>query len=262
MKYYKIGELSRRLGVTPDFIKYYEKHGLIQSVEGEVCRMYAFSQATNIFECLKLKNYGLSTKEIVHIMTMEQNQEKLSLLLERKKQLQAEILRKQAIVDEIDRYVQWNNDAENAALPYSVRTIDAFYFLKHTETRDFINDPGIYEILNEWADLMPVTKMCCYMNDEYKDSIPFVWGLSLDERDVKNFNVTVNDSCMYIPRQKAVCYTVHDENFDNESIRKIMDEISHWGIELSGELFAVFYGRIKRDDKQYRNGELLFLIKE
>ena len=64
MKNYRIGELSKYLGVTPDFIKYYEKEGLIESIPGTSPKLYPFNQSSKILECIKLKSFGFSAKEM------------------------------------------------------------------------------------------------------------------------------------------------------------------------------------------------------
>ena len=64
MKNYRIGELSKYLGVTPDFIKYYEKEGLITSISENSPKLYPFNQSSKILECIKLKNLGFTAKEM------------------------------------------------------------------------------------------------------------------------------------------------------------------------------------------------------
>ena len=64
MKDYRIGELSKYLGVTPDFIKYYEKEGLITSIPETSPKLYPFNQSSKILECIKLKNLGFTAKEM------------------------------------------------------------------------------------------------------------------------------------------------------------------------------------------------------
>ena len=64
MKNYRIGELSKYLGVTPDFIKYYEKEGLITSIPETSPKLYPFNQSSKILECIKLKNLGFTAKEM------------------------------------------------------------------------------------------------------------------------------------------------------------------------------------------------------
>lgn len=65
MIYYRIGEYARKMGVTPDFLKYYERLGILhaQTLENGY-RYYPFNQSSKILECMRLKNYGFSVRSI------------------------------------------------------------------------------------------------------------------------------------------------------------------------------------------------------
>ena len=65
---YKIGEFSKYMGVTPDFLKHYEQYGLIQpNISESNYRYYNFEKASDVIECVRLRNWGFSLKEIQNI---------------------------------------------------------------------------------------------------------------------------------------------------------------------------------------------------
>ena len=65
MKRYRIGDFARELGVTPDFLKYCEKHGyLTPQTEPNGYRYYDFTSAAPVIEYMKLRNQGFTAREI------------------------------------------------------------------------------------------------------------------------------------------------------------------------------------------------------
>ena len=69
MEKYRIGEYAKYLGVTPDLLKHYEDMGIIQSARSESgYRYYAFQTTLFLIECIRLRNYGLTLREIQEIL--------------------------------------------------------------------------------------------------------------------------------------------------------------------------------------------------
>ena len=70
MKQYRIGEYAKYLGVTPDLLKHYEDVGIIQSQRSESgYRYYPFHTTTMLIESVRLRNYGLTLREIKEILS-------------------------------------------------------------------------------------------------------------------------------------------------------------------------------------------------
>ena len=70
MKQYRIGDFARYLGVTPDLLKHYEEVGLLQPERTESgYRYYPFHTTALLIECVRLRNYGMTLREISEILT-------------------------------------------------------------------------------------------------------------------------------------------------------------------------------------------------
>ena len=62
---YRIGDYAKYLGVTPDFLKHYEQFRFVSSeTKGNGYRYYPFGQSYKILECMRLRNYGMSLRDI------------------------------------------------------------------------------------------------------------------------------------------------------------------------------------------------------
>lgn len=62
---YRIGEFAEYMGVTPDFLKHYEECGLLDVHHRENgYRYFNFDQCSRILEYMRLRNYGVTVKEM------------------------------------------------------------------------------------------------------------------------------------------------------------------------------------------------------
>ena len=67
---YKIGDVARILGVSPDILRYYEKKGVVTPMKGENndYRYYDAWDINFLMDCLWFKNFGFSIEQIADIV--------------------------------------------------------------------------------------------------------------------------------------------------------------------------------------------------
>ncbi|HHS49423.1 MAG TPA: MerR family transcriptional regulator [Desulfurella acetivorans] len=81
-EYFQIGEVSKKLGITPRTIRYYEEFGLLDPplrIENGI-RLYSNEDIRRIKFILKLKELGLTLKEMLELADIY-NQHKQSLTI-------------------------------------------------------------------------------------------------------------------------------------------------------------------------------------
>jgi DNA-binding transcriptional MerR regulator len=81
-EYFQIGEVSKKLGITPRTIRYYEEFGLLDPplrIENGI-RLYSNEDIRRIKFILKLKELGLTLKEMLELADIY-NQHKQSLII-------------------------------------------------------------------------------------------------------------------------------------------------------------------------------------
>lgn len=62
---YRIGDFARYLGVTAEFLKHYQESGLLDVTQrASGYRYYGFDQSARILQYMRLRNYGISVKEM------------------------------------------------------------------------------------------------------------------------------------------------------------------------------------------------------
>ena len=69
-KLYRIGDYARYMGVTPDFLKHYEENGLLEvQYTSSGYRYYDFDQSSRILEYMRLRNYGVTVKDMSRMLS-------------------------------------------------------------------------------------------------------------------------------------------------------------------------------------------------
>lgn len=221
MKEYRIGEFARYLGVTPDFLKHYEDQGIISpSRRDSGYRYYPFNTTMLLLECIRLRNYGLTLREIRDILTAHRLE---STAVNRRLQenvvhMQEEILLDEALTRDYRSFLEWRKPLEHSDSDWDIRWSEPMVFLPHTDRYDFLEDPRIYELLKSWMSYIPVVKST--MKVERSGQV--TWGFILEEEILQQLGLPENGVLQRIPSTKIFYYKFRgrlmdtaDEHFDS-----------------------------------------------
>ena len=220
---YRIGEFAKYLGVTPDLLKHYEDQGIIQPTRSDSgYRYYPFSTTMLLIECIRLRNYGMTLREIREILAAHQLSTAAvsSRLAENVEHMKEEILLDEALTADYEEFLAWQAPLSERDFDWEIRWSKPMAFLPHTDKYDFLQDPRIYEILKSWMSYIPIVKSS--MKAERNGRI--TWGLLVEERMIRQLKLPVNDIVEFYPPYKVFYYKfraplMHSsfENFDTPS---------------------------------------------
>lgn len=206
MEHYRIGEFARELGVTPDFLKYCEKQGILRPhVEKNGYRYYEFAESAVTLEYLKMKNQGFSAKQIRESLHDASFDACLDKMRDRSTTLRRTIRFHQALLE----YYQALEDIRDhfgARTTWYVRPVQGFYFLPHAVERRFIASDGIRERVSRWNPYLPIV-MSTYriVRDVKEEGIGGnVWGLSVEEGFARAQELPVDGPVAYVPPQRCL----------------------------------------------------------
>ncbi|MBQ9663682.1 MAG: MerR family transcriptional regulator [Oscillospiraceae bacterium] len=205
MREYRIGEFAKHLGVTPDLLKHYEDQGIITPSRSESgYRYYPFQTSMLLMECVRLRNYGMTLREIREIVTAHQvdNAAVDRRLSENMSSLREEMLLDEALTANYEAFLAWKAPLQGREYDWDVRWSRPMCFLPHTDKYDFLRDPRIYEILKAWMSYIPIVKST--MKVERNGQI--TWGLIAEEESVRSLRLPVNDVVERIPQKKIFYY--------------------------------------------------------
>ena len=205
MKQYRIGEYAKYLGVTPDLLKHYEEVGVIRSERSKSgYRFYSFHTTMELIECVRLRNYGLTLREIRETLTEHRvKNTDMDLLLEgNMEKFRQEILLDEALREDYAGFRDWRRGLEERGWDWEIRRSRPMYFLPHTDRYDFLKDPRIYELLNEWMSYIPIVKSSLRI----ENSGLVTWGFAVEESMQRRLGLPLNDVVEQIPSQKIFYY--------------------------------------------------------
>ena len=153
---YRIGEFAEKVGVTPDWLKYYEKHGLIETQVAENgYRYFTFQQSAYITSCLELKNLGFQTEEIVNLLNGGNFHDLMKASNEKFENLKQEI----SFSNELLRQITFWQEAEPMFREkdnWRICTMEGFYYLPTSNRNEFVEDKRTWPIRREWSRWLPV----------------------------------------------------------------------------------------------------------
>lgn len=265
---YRIGDFARYMGVSPDFLKHYEAHGLIDAhYQDNGYRYYPFSQSSRILEYMRLRNYGATVKELNGMLSAD-DEMAIQLLNNKIEELQKVIERNQAVIEEHKRIKAWFGRRLIKPLDWEVRYIEPYYYLPHSHNRDFIRDERIYEILKNWVTWMPIVKSTLHIEPAPStgDPLPVNWGLMVPQAAAHKYGIEINDSVIRLEKCKALIYSYYgDETLYNMDIvanqeHPVFDCLKHLGFKPAGSFYQLVEMRLTSKDGSRRSGCGRFII--
>ena len=205
MRQYKIGEYAKYMGVTPDLLKHYEDLGVITPSRSESgYRYYPFNVSMLLLECIRLRNYGMTLREIKSILTDHTVD---NAIVDKRLENNIDLLREesrfdQALIEDYEEFLTWQEPLHTRDADWCIRWSRPMYFLPHTNTFDFLDDPRIYELLQDWMSRIPIVKSAMRVQQDGTKT----WGLVIEQKKLHALGLPLNDIVVSIPSQKVFYY--------------------------------------------------------
>lgn len=258
---YRIGDYARYMGVTPDFLKHYEQFRIVSSsTRKNGYRYYSFGQSHKIFEAMRLRNYGLSLREIDATLIDDNADEVMEKLDERAEQIERRIQFEQAVLDEHKRLHAWYERIKTCGEDWFVEQAEDMLFLPHTSMRSFLKDERIYEILDSWLTFMPMVKSCMRIPaGSAEASSAFSWGLIVSASMAEAFQLPINEAVIRLPARKMLFYhfagkswaELDPENPQRNVLHKMLKQL---GLSPAGDIYLTMYMYTQVNSESIRYG--------
>lgn len=266
-KLYRIGDYARYMGVTPDFLKHYEENGLLEvQYTSSGYRYYDFDQSSRILEYMRLRNYGVTVKDMSCMLSAEDG-EALRLLDEKAERLRAEMRRIGAVLAEHERVKTWYERRLQRPVDWEVRDVEPCWFLPHTNARDFERDERIYPLLKQWVDWMPLVKSALRVTQDGAEN-PYTtqWGLILRSSLARQFEIPLDDVLVAMPGGKAFVYHFVglEREFGIDEIARghhpMFERMEKLGLRAAGDAYLVVEMKLTNANGKRRGGSGRFIV--
>lgn len=179
---YSIGDFAKKAGVSTHFLKFYEEKGILHpKVKENGYRYYDIRDASLVLECHRMKNMGLSVREIEKGINGCTPQEVGAMLARQENDLQAQLHAQQMHLQGLQNLRVALRLCEQGE--WSVRTVPDVWFLPHTLNGEFLPDDRIYDQLPQWLDWMPVVTSAQIVRGNDAHAEHMEWGLGLEQAE-------------------------------------------------------------------------------
>ena len=220
MKTYKIGEYSKYLGVTPDLLKHYEEQGLIESSRSESgYRYFSFHMTSRLIEIIRLRNYGMSLRDIREIVSRHSidTPEVTGRIQKNIETLRQEASLDMELIEDYEHFLRWSEDLKQQTSDWEIRRSHAMYFLPHSTEDQFLEDPRIYQLLKEWMSYIPIVKSAT----KIEQNGTIIWGLIIPQDKQKALGLPLNSVVQTIDSCKIFYYKFRGPVTRMEQLKQI-----------------------------------------
>lgn len=179
---YSIGDFAKKAGVSTHFLKFYEEKGILHpKVKENGYRYYDIRDASLVLECFRMKNMGLSVREIEKGINGCTPQEVGAMLARQENDLQVQLHAQQMHLQGLQNLRVALRLCEQGE--WSVRTVPDVWYLPHTIGKEFVQDSRIYDQLPQWLDWMPVVTSAQIVRGNDVHAKRVEWGLGLEQAE-------------------------------------------------------------------------------
>lgn len=179
---YSIGDFAKKAGVSTHFLKFYEEKGILHpKVKENGYRYYDIRDASLVLECFRMKNMGLSVREIEKGINGCTPQEVGAMLARQENDLQAQLHAQQMHLQGLQNLRAALRLCEQGE--WSVRTVPDVWYLPHTIGKEFVQDSRICDQLPQWLDWMPVVTSAQIVRGNDAHAEHMEWGLGLEQAE-------------------------------------------------------------------------------
>lgn len=260
MKWYPIGEFAAKTGVTPDFVKYHEKTGVLTpKITDNGYRYYTAVRVSNVSECIKLRNMGFSGKEIRELTSDTDYKHTAELFSSRR----TDIERRIRYLQEVLKYTDEMDAALDAydKCAWNVGWFEDFYFL--AQSRNFSFDGvGDELILKEWQQWQPVVRATARLDSRPEIQPVIDWGVSVPAAFAKEQGLPLDAPVEYIPAGRYLEYfdkrlLPDDQNNDdyqlvrNGMFRNVQKILDKYGFKVIGPSYFIVQTKLRENGLRY-----------
>ncbi len=205
---YKIGDVSRILGISTDLLRYYEKKGVVtpQKDKNNDYRYYDTWDINFLIDCLWYKNFGFGIPQAAYLVTECYHGDLVSLLEEKQSEIEANLHRQQLLLERMKKHLDdvlrvkgYIGVCEIAQSPDIICYLNRFNFT-------YDNRDELLDLSRQWLDYMPFTQRYFEIpQDGLKgEGDDYAWGFSLSTEYIKELNITVKPPLVHNPSKTCI----------------------------------------------------------
>lgn len=205
---YKIGDVSRILGISADLLRYYEKKGVVrpQKDQNNDYRYYDTWDINFLIDCLWFKHFGFGIPQVAYMVTDCYHGDLISLLDEKSDQMASEIRKQEQLLARLREYREAVERVKAGLGVCDIQDSPELICYLNRFNYSYNYTPEMQRLSRQWQEYMPFTQRYFEIPQEglMGDGADFAWGFSLRTPYAEELNVQVKPPVKRLPSRRCI----------------------------------------------------------
>jgi len=251
---YKIGDVARILGISPDLIRYYEEKGIV-APEKDSFNNYRYYDAWDInflIDCLWYKKLGFSIEEIARMTTSESYDDLVYHMREQAERLEEQLKYQTELAERMRVMTEKVAEIRGSLGVCEFRSNAAFIYYLNRRGGVYDNGPEYQRLNKEWERLMPFTRRLFVIEESAlggaRDETR--WGYSMRADYAEKYHVDARPPVVRMPSVRCVraAFKSHGKGgFTARHLDFMLDWARELGLAPAGAAFGNLICSIPED---------------
>ncbi|MEL7563677.1 MAG: MerR family transcriptional regulator [Dehalobacterium sp.] len=268
---YKIGDISKKLNMPVETIRYYERKNIVNPghMENGKYRLYETWDIFRLMQCMIYKSYKMSLKEVTYHMNEGSLQDFLDVLSSKEQEFLSSIEWNTLMIEEIRERKEKLSMLQFNIGNFWILKIPERYCLYYCSSNgDSYNDlnPDI-KLFEEWIRYFPFVKTCFSLSRSNlsKNSNIIKWGLEIEINMAKQLKLSTDDTIETLPELMCISTIIDTGERGKLTFELLKPAIAYAvnnGFEIDDEIWGRLLIRTHEKGKFSRYFEILIPFKE
>ena len=205
---YKIGDVSRILGISADLLRYYEKKGVVrpQKDQNNDYRYYDTWDINFLIDCLWFKHFGFGIPQVAYMVTDCYHGDLISLLDEKSDQMASEIRKQEQLLARLREYREAVERVKAGLGVCDIQDSPELICYLNRFNYSYNYTPEMQRLSRQWQEYMPFTQRYFEIPQEglMGDGADFAWGFSLRTPYAEELDVHVKPPVKRLPSRRCI----------------------------------------------------------
>ena len=238
---YKIGDVAKILGISPDLLRYYQKKGVVAPATGKNnnYRYYDAWDINFLIDCLWFKNFGFGIEQTAKLVSQSTYEDVLGDMRSRCDEIRASIRHEQMLLERADQYFSAMGRVRSMLGKCDLVYSPEFYRYLNRHNADYENIDERRDVSHQWLQYMPFVNRSFEIGREDLENLTdnYNWGYSMGMDFVEKLGVPLEPPVTHLlsePSVHAVFMSSGKDEFSARHMQFVMDYVRENDLVITG----------------------------
>ena len=252
---YKIGDVAKILGISPDIMRYYEKKGIVKPHKDSLndYRYYEVWDVNFLIECLWFKQYDFGMKDIAKIISDSSYDELRDTLKKKQEELEIKIIYQQQLLARLKLQNQYLDQGREYMGKCDIQ--DSPEMIRYLNRYNFLYDDSeeVQKLGKQWLAYFPFISRCFDISLDVlmNKGTDFAWGFSMLTIFAEKLSVKIDEPVEYVHSCKCLHSVFKQKGkygFSPQQLEYITDYAKEDGLKICGHAIGNLLCSVREDD--------------